>query len=273
MIKLLSSDLNGTLVHQQTMSHMVRLYRSEIGASQDLSLLFEKKAEGNANAAKALAVTGPSTRGLTLRQAIEYTRTHMTFVDGFQEFVDTLYSNGIHLVINSTGYSVTIYAIRERVGRDKIRGDMKNFLKFGEDADPNATLREDELESLVVRYFSLPGYSDRPVYDKIKATGRIEVSIGDEAAKTRLLFEYARRHFPDMHPSQIAHMGDTIGDSECIYSIARLGGLGIAFNYNSALEHFVKNKLALEEIPGRMVLVDPKSRSSNLMHVVPYLLK
>ena len=271
MIKLLSSDLNGTLVHQQTMSHMVRLYRSEIAASQDLSSLFEKKAEGNASAAEALAVTGPSTKGLTLRQAIDYTRTHMTFVDGFQEFVNTLYTNGIHLVINSTGYSVTIYALREQVGKDKIHGHMENFLKFGEDADPNATLREDELESLVARYF-MPGYSDSPVYDKIKATGRIEVSIGDEATKTRSLIEYARRHFPDINPSQIAHIGDTIGDSECIHSIARLGGLGIAFNYNPALEHFFKNKLALGEIPGRMVLVDPKNRFSNLMHVVPYLL-
>lgn len=273
MIKLLSSDLNGTLVHQQTMSHMVRLYRSEIAASHDLSSLFEKKAEGSANAAEALAIAGPSTRGVTLRQAIEYTKTHMTFVDGFQEFVDTLHSNGIHLVINSTAYSVTIYAIREQVGRDKIHGHMENFLRFGEDADPNATLREDELESLVTRYFRLPGHSDSPVYDKIKATGRVELNIGDEVAKTMLLIQYAQRHFPGLSPSQIAHMGDTMGDSTCIYRIARFGGLGIAFNYNSALENFVTKSLASEEFRGRMVLVDPKGRSSNLMHVVPYLLK
>lgn len=272
MIRLVSSDLNGTLVHQQTMSDMVRLYRSKTDYDALVSL-FTKKAEGDSKAAETLAITVPSTRGLTLREAIEYTRTHMTFVDGFREFVDILHQNGIHLVINSTGYSVTIYAIREQVGKDKIPGHIDNFLRFGENGDPNAALREDELESLVSRYFSLPGYSESPVYDGIKATGRIELSIGDEAAKTRLLLEYARRYFPDMHPSQIAHMGDTVGDGECIDSIARLGGLGIAFNYNPALERFVKNKLELEKIPGRMVLVDPKGRSSNLMHVVPHLLK
>ena len=223
-------------------------------------------------AAETLAIIAPSTKGLTLRQAIEYTRMHMTFVDGFHEFVDTLHKNGIHFVINTTGYSVTVYAIREQVGRDKIPGHIDNFLRFGEDGDPNATLREDELESLVSRYFSLQDHSTSPVYDKIKATGRIEISIGDEAAKTKLLLEYAQRHFPGIHPTQIAHIGDTMGDSECIYIVATLGGLGVAFNYNPALERFVREKMESDNIQRRMVLVDPKSRSSNLMNVVPHIL-
>ena len=95
---------------------------------------------------EAFSATAPLTKGLTLRQAIEYTIKHMKYIDGFNEFIETLYNNEIPLVINSTGYSVTIYAIRKKLGKNKIHGFIGNFLKFGQDADPKATLREDELE-------------------------------------------------------------------------------------------------------------------------------
>ena len=63
-----------------------------------------------------------------------------------------------------------------------------------------------------------------------------------------------------------------MGDCRAIYDIAQKGGLGIAFNYNEALERFLKNKLKIETIAGQILFVDRKSDSSNLMHVVPHLI-
>lgn len=271
LIQLVSSDLNGTLVHQHTMSDMIRLYIGEEAFRQAASV-FKRQISGIATMEEAFAIAGPLTKGLTLRQAIEYTRTHMRHVDGFHEFIDTLYNARIPLVINSTGYSVTIYAIREQVSRAKIQGNIGNFLKFGENGNPNSTLREDKLEALIVDYFVNPESARKDIYDNIKATGVIELGIKDEIAKAKLIVDYARKHFPDVKHHQIAHIGDTMGDSEVIYAVAKAGGLGIAFNYNEALERFLREKIEAEAIAGRIVFVAPQSESANLMRVVPHLL-
>lgn len=270
-IKLVSSDLNGTLVHQRTMSDMIRLYLGEEAFRQTDSV-FKRQTSGTASMEEAFAIAGPLTRGLTLRQAIEYTRTHMKYVDGFNEFINNLHNAGILLVINSTGYSVTIYAIREQIDKAKIHGQIGNSLKFGVNSDPNSTLREDELEELVAQYFANPESQRSDAYNRIKATGIIELGIQNEAAKARLILDYARKDFPALKPDQIAHIGDTMGDSGGIYDIAKAGGLGIAFNYNEALERFLREKLASEAIPGRIVFVDRKNESVNLMKVLSHLL-
>lgn len=270
-IKLVSSDLNGVLVHQHTMSDMIRLYLGE-EAFRQADYVFKRQVSGNATMEEAFAIAGPLTKELTLRQAIEYTRTHMEYVDGFNDFIDNLHNAGIPLIINSTGYSVTIYAIREQIGKAKIHGQIGNSLKFGVNNDPNSTLREDELEELVTQYFTNPEHQRRNIYDNIRATGIVELGIQDEAAKARLLLTYAQQHFPALKPNQIAHIGDSMGDSEGIYGIAREGGLGIAFNYNKALERFLRAKLASESIHGRIIFVDPKSENANLMNFLPHLL-
>lgn len=272
LIQLVYSDLNGTLVHQHTMSDMIRLYKGDEAFKKSDSL-FKKQTNGTATMEETFARAGPLTQGLTLRQTIEYTRFHMKYIDGFHEFIDALHNSGIPLVIISTGYSVTIYVIREQVGKGKIHGYISNSLKFGIDGDVNSTLREDELEQLVAQYFANPESAKDIKYDKLQATGVVELRIKDEAAKVKLILDYARKHFPSLNPNQIAHIGDTIGDSEAIYGIAKLGGLGIAFNYNAELERFLKERLSSKIIPGDIVLIGPKSNVSNLIHVVPHLVK
>ena len=269
-IQLVSSDLNGTLVHQNTMSDMIRLYRSE-EAFRQADSVFKNQTNGSATMEEAFARAGPLTRGLTLRQAIEYTTTHMRYVKGFHEFIDTLHNNGLPIVINSTGYSITIYALREQLGENRIHGQIGNLLKFGADGDPKSTLREDELEQLVAQYFSNPEIPNDKSYDNIKATGVVELGIKDEDAKAKLILRYAKEHFSTIKPNHIAHIGDTMGDSGGIHGIAREGGLGIAFNYNEALERFLREKLASEQIPGRIVFVDSKSESTNLIKILQHL--
>ena len=64
-------------------------------------------------------------------------------------------------------------------------------------------------------------------------------------------------------------MGDIRGDSGGILGVAQAGGVGIAFNYNEALEDFLKERgsSALE----RIHFVDKKGLRSNLTKIIPIL--
>src|SRR3989344_4021353 len=103
-IKLLSSDLNGTLVHQHTMSDMIRLYIGE-EQFQQANGWFKLQTAGLAGIEEVFQKASPLTKGLTLRQAIEYTKEHLRYLHGFSEFANSLAEQGIPLIINSTGYS------------------------------------------------------------------------------------------------------------------------------------------------------------------------
>ena len=260
-IKLFSSDLNGTLVRQHTMSDMIRIYKGKEKFEKAHSV-FKKQVNGEASMENAFQVAGPLTKGLTLRQAIDYTRDHMSYMEGFDSFIEALYINQIPLVINSTGYSVTIYAIREQFGRYKIHGQIGNKLRFGLNGNSAKTLSEKELEQKVMEYFS--GTADNPIYDKIKATGEIELGISNEKAKVTLIREYCKKHFPKIKPNQIAHMGDTIGDSWGIAKVAKLGGMGIAFNPNEALTKFIEN---LEDSINKNIVII----KNDLKEVISYI--
>src|SRR3989344_6302073 len=266
---LVSSDLNGTLVHQHTMGDMIRLYRGE-EQFEEANAVFKMQTSGTATMEEAFGTAGPLTKGLTLRQAVQYTQEHMRYVDGFDDFLGFLRQNGMPLVINSTGYSVTIYSIIGKVGAEKVHGQIGNFLKFGLDGDCRSTLTEAELRTSVRLYFAnLADAYFNETYDRIQATGEIELGIVDEAAKAGLITKYAKHHFPGMASSQIVHMGDTMGDSGGILGVAQAGGVGIAFNYNEALENFLRERgsSALE----RLHFVDKKGLRSNLTKIIPIL--
>jgi phosphoserine phosphatase len=270
-IKLVSSDLNGTLVHQHTMSDMIRLY---IGKKQYqlAKEVFEKQISGELSIKEAFQTAGPLTRGLTLREAIEYTRAHMKYLNGFQEFIDSLHKHKISLIINSTGYSVTTHAIREQIGLSNIHGVIGNSLRFGMNAELNKTISEAELQRRVREYFIRSDAVDDPVYDNLKATGVIDLNISDEDAKAKLIREYISKNFGDIHPNEIAHMGDSMGDSMGILEIAKAGGIGIAFNYNNPLKEFLKKALKKQIIKGKIYFIEPKSESSDLTKVLPRLI-
>ena len=263
-IKLVSSDLNGTLVPQHTMSDMIRICLGGTKFKQ-ANKVFKRQTDGEADMEEAFGTAGPLTKGITLRQAVDYTRNHMGFVNGFDEFVNYLHSGEIPLVINSTGYSVTIHAIREQIGRDKIHGQIGNRLVFGLDGDPASSLRDDELERLVRSFFV---DSNNAKFDRIQAVGKVELDLKDEAAKAQLINEYCTRNFSGVRPTEIIHIGDTYGDSEGILRIAKQGGVGVAFNYNPKLEQFLKSR---DHGPGRVHYIDPKGPNSDLRNIIPLL--
>ena len=267
-IKLVSSDLNGSLVHQHTMSEMIRLYVGE-EQFQKANEIFTRQTSGLASMEETFQTAGPLTKGLNLRDAIRYTTEHLGFVDGFDEFLDWMYERRIPFVINSTGYSVTIHAIKEQIGPEKVHGQIGKILHFGLNADSKETLSEVELEQKVKDYFLDPATKESPIYDQIKATGIIDLGIVDDNAKATLIQEYAQRYFPEISVREIVHMGDTMGDYGGITEIAKAGGIGIAFNYNVALEKALKEKVAKEE--GRIYLQGKKSLSSNLRNLIPII--
>ena len=104
---------------------------------------------------------------------------------------------GIPFVINSTGYSVTIAAIRAQVGVNKIHGSIGNRLVFGLGGSTQEELTEEELQSLVFD-FEYPQSEAVPIYDNIKAVGRVELGITNEEDKATLLRDYIQKHFPGM---------------------------------------------------------------------------
>jgi hypothetical protein len=71
--------------------------------------------------------------------------------------------------------------------------------------------------------------------------------------------------------TSIAHIGDTMGDSGGICEVARHGGIGIAFNYNDALRAYLEGILKTEPISGKILLISPKSVTSDIRSLLPIL--
>ena len=57
-VKVVSSDLNGTLVHQHTMSEMIRLYLGDTRFTE-AKTIFEKQTNGEATIEEVFSRAGP----------------------------------------------------------------------------------------------------------------------------------------------------------------------------------------------------------------------
>jgi len=266
-IKLVFSDLNGTLVRQLTMSDILRVYKDK-KAFKEADNIFKKQTKGIITMEEAFEIAGTLTKGLTLRQAIEYTTKHMVYINGFDEFLDFLNIHKIPLVINSTGYSVTFYSIQCQRSNDKIHGFIGNFLEFGFDGHNKKIISENELRVKIKDYFLNKDARPNRYYDEVKATGKIKLGIKNENEKFSLIRLYIKNHFPNIKINEVAHIGDTMGDSEGIRLTAKAGGTGIAFNYNKELKKYLKSKLEKENIKGRIFFINRRSNSPNLTHLI-----
>jgi hypothetical protein len=91
MIRLVSCDLNGTLVYQHTMMDMIRVgFPDEPERYTHAKDAFTKQTSGNLSMEASFGIAGPLTKGLRLRTAIDYALTEMRFVDGFEDFIKNL---------------------------------------------------------------------------------------------------------------------------------------------------------------------------------------
>ncbi len=269
-LKLFSSDFNGTLVKQHTMSDLIRAFGSKENAVS-ASELFQRRLAGKIGVKDLLAGLGPLTRGITLRQAIEYVEKEITPVKGFKKFLEFLRLRDIPLLINSTGYSVTMFALRELYGREHFAGFICNRLEFGWEGNPEKGLEDDEIEDMVEAYFKERKFRKYDSYDQVQATGRVYLNIAEESAKTGHLKEFLRVNYPDIALHEVAHMGDTMGDSRAIVEVAKAGGLGLAFNYNEALEDHLTNIIKHKPLRGAIFLTAAKSDAADLRIIIDLL--
>jgi phosphoserine phosphatase len=229
---------------------------------------FDKQTSGLLSMKEAFKIAGPLTKGLSLGNAIDYARSVMRFLNGFDKFIAALHERNKYFVINSTGYSVTTEVIKALYGQEKVQGVICNRLVFGWEGDPASSIDEDNLGELVSDY--LQGARDKNVYDEILATGDVELGIQDEGEKASLLFNLAEKL--GIPREATSHVGDTMGDSGGICGVARNGGLGIAFNYNEALRNHLENVLSTEKLRGRIILAEPKSETANLRTLLEILI-
>jgi phosphoserine phosphatase len=268
-INLVSSDLNGTLVHQHTMMDMIRVFfPQEPERYEKAKDAFTKQTSGLLSMKEAFETAGPLTKGLRLKDAVDYASATMRYVKGFNAFISALYESGIYFVINSTGYTVTTETIRSVYGKDKIYDTICNRLVFGEGGDPEKPLSEMEISRLVDVYFK--GKKNNSIYNEIRATGVVELGICDENEKAARIFEIAAGLKIDR--SEIAHIGDTMGDSGGICGVAEAGGLGIAFNYNGALKNHLDSFMKTSRIKGKILLSTPKSEHADISVLLPHLI-
>ena len=251
------------------MMDMIRVYFSDQPERfEKAKEAFNKQTSGLLSMREAFAIAGPLTRGLTLRNAIRHAINEMKFLEDFELFISTLYEKGIYFVINSTGYSITTEVIKALYGPEKIYAVICNQLIFGWGEDNHKVIAEAELSQLVKNYFR--GGEKEKCYDEILSTGAVKLGIRDEEEKANLLFAIAETLKIPRHA--IAHIGDTMGDSAGIGEVARNGGLGIAFNYNQALKNYLEEILKNEEIPGTIILVEPKKETSSLKRLLDIIL-
>jgi phosphoserine phosphatase len=266
-IQLISSDLNGTLVHQHTMMDMIRVgFPHEPQRFEAAKDAFLKQTDGRLSMEKAFQIAGPLTKGLPLRAAIEYALSKMRFLTGFEVFIRTLHQQNIFFVINSTGYGITMEVIKAVYGPQYFYDVICNRLVF---ENHGKTVEEAELSGWVKNY--VQGDRRNSIYDDILAAGTVEFGIRNENEKARLLFEMADRL--NIPRTAVVHIGDTMGDSGGICEVARNGGMGIAFNYNEALRTYIEEVLRNERISGKLLMISPKSESSDIRDILRYLTK
>tara|TARA_Y100000034_G_C6895741_1_gene412906 strand:- start:973 stop:1830 length:858 start_codon:yes stop_codon:yes gene_type:complete len=271
---LFSSDWNGTLSGKaggsvsevrslHTMSHMIALYVGE-EQFQEASKIFKKQTAGEATMQEAFGKAEKLSKGITLRQAINYALDEMTYMQGFNEFVDELHEKQMPFVINSTGYSVTMHVIKAQLG-DKLHGFIGNYLIFGQGSKE---LDDSQLEGLVFDYVLDSVARKDGKYDSIATIGRVDLELETEDAKAEKIQSYAKKHF-NLGPRMIIHMGDTFGDSGGIYGVAKAGGFGVAFNFNSELENFLKLKIREDsELKYNIFFIDPRGPEADLKNVL-----
>ena len=259
------SDLNGTCIEQHSMSDIIRLYKGR-NEFEEVWRLFKRQTNREETMESTFALAGELSKGITLRQIIEYTIFHMRYMEGFEELLNYILESGGKFVLNSTGYSATVYCIRAKYGEDRIHGFIGDLLQLAPDADAQQTLEEYEIEDLIKTYFTDPNslYDER--YDIIKATGKVTLGIKDEAEKAKLASAHISMIFPGLPTTNMVHIGDTMGDSRGILDISLIGGVGIGFNYNDSLKYYILGCMDTNNLL-RLHLISKKDMS----YIIPVL--
>ena len=230
MYKLISFDVNGVLTPDLTMAKLSGLRGNYKIAEKILKL----QTSGKKSLKEAFKELGNLTKGISLRQAIKYS-LGMPLTKGVERLIRVLSNKEIIMVLNTTGYSITMHILNKRLEiSNKIPFKLVacNNLIFSKD---NELVKDPYLKNLITLYFKNP---NSKIYDDIRSNGIVEFGINDESEKSIFIKKWSK--LLKINLKNVVHVGDSMGDCHALKFIAENNGLGIAFNPNKALLEFIK---------------------------------
>lgn len=282
-ISALMVDMNGVILQHHGPTDMLKHFRCKSTYTCVDDVVLPNLKEGNAKSmSNALRSTALHYKDISLRQVLQYVELHIEktksrfvsshgLVNGFDKFVNALYEAEIPLGIISTSPTALLYAFQEvinrRLGEGRIHSVIGNYLEFGDGGESGHNAEtEVNLREKIKEYFSNPQAYEEEYYDFTRTTGKIEPNED----KLPLILNWGKEL--DIFPERLGYVGDSISDELPIREIAKLGGLGIAFNHYKELEQELEQELKLPEnqdLKHRVKILDLRSPSSNLMRILP----
>ncbi|WP_456432747.1 hypothetical protein [Thermosulfuriphilus sp.] len=256
-LKLLSWDVNQTLVAENTMVALAGL----AGHRKRAQEIVEAQTAGRRPVETTLKELARLTAGLPLEDIVSYVCS-LPELPGLRLTLKAFCRAGLIQIINSTGYTVVLSLwnkiLQRHLGEAPFSKIIANRLRF-EDSRGEEVPEEEVLETAVAL---LEG--KRPQRD-LFVSGDLDLVISAEEAKAVFLEQIIRQE--GLFMSEVAHIGDSMGDSEVIAWMAKNGGLGLAFNARPELVLFLE-RLSERRLPGQAVIVS----SSDLRDLAPVIL-
>ena len=254
-------ELDGSAVHDHTPSELIRAgFPLQPERYEQAFDLFQRENTGNVKPEEALLQYASTTRGLTLRRAIEYATFKMRFIKGFDTFIEILNQKNVPLLLVSSGFSIVTEVIRQLYGPDRFQAVLSNALAFGLKKDPKAIISEKKLITLVQRYFHRS--RGHQAYDKIVATGECNAVNSDPVQKAGFFAEMAAGL--NIPFEAVNYVCSSFKDRETFLAVVRLGGRVIAFNYEESLKDTIQEKQGDNHLENKIKWTTPKSRRANL---------
>ena len=230
-IKMMFFDVNGVLTPENTIYEVCRPLKTYNEIKEVITI----QTLGKMSVKKSFERVGEMIAGLTLKQIVDYANS-VKLTSGIKEAGEEIKSKGIKCVIITTGFRPIMEIINKRTGC-QFNPIICNDLYFEKDGKE---LTKKEVDYAIVNNKDL---------DKIKTLPKVKIVISEPEKKTEYIIKTIEKH--GLNLSDCAAVGDSIGDSDMIRLTSSKGGLGIAFNPNTALieyAHMLKKRNANVEI-------------------------
>ncbi len=256
-LKLLSWDVNQTLVAENTMVALARLAGQEERARE----IVEAQTAGQRPVKTTLLELARLSAGLSLEDVVSYVCS-LPELPGLRQTLGEFARAGLIQIINSTGYTIVLSLwnelLRQSLGQAPFARILANRLGFVDERGQKVS----EEEVFKVGLSLIRGETPR---ENFFLSGEIALLVDREEAKARLLAEEILRR--GLHITEVAHIGDSMGDAAVLAWLAKNGGLGVAFNARRELAYYL-DLLQEHRLPGQLVLV----ASSDLRDLAPVIL-
>ncbi len=222
--KLVSFDMNGVLTEENTIIEIAR----DSPYYKKIKEIITNQTLGKTPFTKAFKEVSRLLKGISLDEIYQYAQ-QVPLMEGTSEVLALLKNKKTTCIIITTGFSIVAQILNKRLGMP-FSAICTNELEF---SDGRRVLTPSLLQKIIEK-------EDRNAMKRIKTTGRIRFRVSCEDDKITRLKEYLRRF--KVSPSQVAAVGDTMGDASILYFCSKQG-MGIAFNPNLSLLEYAYHLL------------------------------